>query len=670
MPTQSRIKTFNKLLIANRGEIALRIIKTAKQLGLKTVAVYSRVDFESPHVSFADQSVCIGDGPVADSYLNHKKIISAAINSGSQAIHPGYGFLSENAKFAKSCMQNDLIFVGPSAASIKLMSDKAHAKNFLEKAGVPCIPGFEEKGLRFKEVLRKAMNIGFPVMVKAAAGGGGKGMRLVSSADELEKSISLAKAEARNFFGSDKIIIEKAILDAKHVEIQIFADKWQNCISLGERECSVQRRNQKLIEESPCIKMDPQLRKKMQDVSVTAASKISYTGAGTVEFLLDSKQNFYFLEMNTRLQVEHSVTELVTGLDLVEMQLEVADGQKLKLTQEDIEMSGHAIEVRLYAENPSEQYSPSNGRIEVWEEPTGDGLRVDSGIQSGQTVSTLYDGLLVKIIGKGATRDEACKILLKGLSDTILIGPEINRDFLLDILSQEGFSRGETSTDFIHKIFPRGYNKIEPQPVHYAISVVLYVFQKMERYRERSIRVPLELLGWSSQGSVSSYLKIKYLEKEVDVGIAVKGFNSISISIETQEFTFFRDQNKLLLDGKLIDIKYFYATSRHLYLFLDKLSFKFALEHSITPDNIQDSERHVVAPMPGVLVSLSVEKGNSVSIGDHIATLEAMKMQHDILATMNGIIVNMHKSEGQQVQAEELIAEIEEISEGGRDGAG
>ena len=277
----------------------------------------------------------------------------------------------------------------------------------------------------------------------------------------------------------------------------------------------------------------------MQDVSVTAASKISYTGAGTVEFLLDSKQNFYFLEMNTRLQVEHPVTELVTGLDLVEMQLEVADGQKLKLTQEDIEMSGHAIEVRLYAENPSEQYAPSNGRIEVWEEPTGDGLRVDSGIQSGQTVSTLYDGLLVKIIGKGATRDEARKILLKGLSDTILIGPEINRDFLLDILSQEGFSRGETSTDFIHKIFPRGYNKIEPQSVHYAISVVLYVFQQMEQYRERSIRVPLELLGWSSQGSVSSYLKIKYLEKEVDVRVGVKGFNTISISIETQEFTFF-----------------------------------------------------------------------------------------------------------------------------------
>jgi len=374
---------FDTILIVNRGEIACRIMRTAKAMGLKTAAVFSDADANTPHVKMADQAVNIGPAPVGESYLDVKKILDAAKSTGAQAIHPGYGFLSENAEFAKACKAAGLVFIGPEPDAIDLMGDKAKSKRRMIKAGVPCVPGYQGQKQDDKTLISESKKISFPIMVKAAAGGGGRGMRLVTDPKSLPDAIKDARSEAINAFGSDILILERAVQRPRHVEIQIFADKFGNTVHLGERDCSVQRRHQKVIEEAPCPVMTPELRSKMGQAAVKAAKDINYVGAGTVEFMLDETGEFFFLEMNTRLQVEHPVTEMITGLDLVALQIRVAMGDALGLSQDDLSLNGHAIEARLYAEDPAQDFLPATGSIRLWKPASGEGIRVDSGIETG-----------------------------------------------------------------------------------------------------------------------------------------------------------------------------------------------------------------------------------------------------------------------------------------------
>ncbi|MFT5575769.1 MAG: geranyl-CoA carboxylase alpha subunit, partial [Bermanella sp.] len=442
-----------KILIANRGEIAVRVIRTARELGYRTVAVFSEADADALHVGMADQAVCIGPAAVAESYLRADKILEAAQRCGADAIHPGYGFLSENANFARQCEAVGLTFIGPGADAIELMGSKRLSKIAMLKAGVPCVPGYEGEDQDEARLIKEAGKIGFPLMVKASAGGGGRGMRLVHDAASLPEQIKTARSEALSAFGSDELILEQAVIRPRHIEIQVFADSHGNCVYLGERDCSIQRRHQKVVEEAPSPFADENLRQRMGAAAVEAAKACSYRGAGTVEFLVDSERNFYFLEMNTRLQVEHPVTELVTGQDLVAWQLRVADGQPLPLAQADIQLTGHAVEVRLYAEDPRNQFMPQTGTVLRWQLPERRGIRIDHGIREGQVVSPHYDPMLAKVIAWGENRNEALRRLASAVQDSTLLGLNNNKFFLQNILRHPVFVAGEATTAFIEEHF-------------------------------------------------------------------------------------------------------------------------------------------------------------------------------------------------------------------------
>src|ERR1700752_1628433 len=438
-----------KILIANRGEIALRIMRTAKRLGYGTVAVYSDADRDALHVGEADSAVRIGEALPAQSYLRIDAIIAAAKASGASAIHPGYGFLAENKDFAQACRDAGLVFIGPSPEAIRAMGNKAGAKDIMQKAGVPCVPGYQGADQSEAAMLAEARKIGFPVMIKAVAGGGGRGMRLVPDAASFPDTLRSARSEAQGAFGDPKVILERAIVDPRHIEIQVFGDRYGNAIHLGERDCSVQRRHQKLIEEAPSPAVWPRLRRRMGDVAVAAVRALRYEGAGTLEFLLDESGEFYFMEMNTRLQVEHPVTEAITGLDLVELQLRVASGEPLGLKQEDVKFSGHAIEVRLCSEDAGHDFVPQSRRMALWQMP--DGIRVEHALQSGSEIPPFYDSMIAKIISHGADRNEARGRLICGLEQTVAFGVTTNQGFLIECLRQPAFARGEATTAFIGK---------------------------------------------------------------------------------------------------------------------------------------------------------------------------------------------------------------------------
>jgi geranyl-CoA carboxylase alpha subunit len=416
------MKNFDSILVANRGEIAVRVIRSAQQQGYRTIAVYSEADEQAPHVALADEAVLIGPAPVKDSYLDAARILQAARKTGAQAIHPGYGFLSENAEFSRACEEAGVVFIGPAPEAIEIMGNKAASKRRMLEADVPCIPGYQSEDQSDEILLAAAKDIGVPIMVKAAAGGGGRGMRLVTDLAELPVALSSARSEAENAFGSGDLILEKAVMQPRHVEIQIFGDSHGNVIHLGERDCSVQRRHQKVVEEAPCPVMTPELREAMGKSAVNAARSINYVGAGTVEFLLDAQSNFYFLEMNTRLQVEHPVTEMVTGQDLVAMQFHVAQGYALPLVQSEVCLNGHAIEVRLYAEDTRNDFLPATGTAHVWSPPVGEGIRVDHGLRQGQEISPFYDPMIAKIIAWGEDRNIARRRLVRALQTTCLSG--------------------------------------------------------------------------------------------------------------------------------------------------------------------------------------------------------------------------------------------------------
>ncbi len=651
-----KIKNFETVLIANRGEIAARVIRSAKALGLRTTAVFTQADKMSPHVADADQSIDIGSGPVAESYLSIEKIISAARKSGSQAIHPGYGFLSENAEFAKACEEAGFIFVGPSSKAIELMGNKAQAKRIMKQAKVPCVPGQELGENNGRDLVLMANSIGFPLMIKAAAGGGGRGMRLVENIGDLEGNIELAKSEAKNAFGSSELILEKAIINPRHVEIQIMADNYGNVVSLGERDCSIQRRHQKIIEEAPSPAVNQDLRDEMGIVACQAAKEISYAGAGTVEFLLDNEKNFYFLEMNTRLQVEHPVTEMVTGFDLVDLQFKVADGQTLGISQEDVKMRGHSVEVRLYAEDPSNNFMPSTGQISVWKPESIGICRYDAGIIEGQVISPFYDPMLAKVISYGADRQEAINRLIDSLRETAIFGVNNNRDFLISILKSDAFQSINVDTSFLQI---NSFEKILEQDMDIAIAAAVFINKIKNKAAEYALGIDLELYGWSNIKSMEHSVSLKLNEQIVVAKVSCESHKEFSVRVRETSFKIFLDYHKLTIDGK--EKKLFFSEMREniLCLALEDRQLSIELVSADSKKSYDNDEGSVLSPMHGVISKINVETGELVEKGQLLFVLEAMKMQHEVIAISSGKVKEIKAKVGEQIAADTQILQIE-----------
>ena len=613
-----RMMPFSKILVANRGEIAWRVMRTAKAMGYRTVAVYSDADKDAPHVAFADEAVLIGPPPVGESYLSIDRILEAAHKSGADAVHPGYGFLSENDAFAASCEKAGLVFIGPTPAAISAMGNKAAAKRRMIDSGVPCVPGYQGADQSDANLETEARKIGLPVMVKAAAGGGGRGMRLVARDGDLLEAIRTARTEAESAFGSGELILEKAVIDARHVEIQVFADNYGNVIHLGERDCSVQRRHQKVVEEAPSPAVDAGLRARMGTAAVAAARAIGYRGAGTVEFLLAADGAFYFLEMNTRLQVEHPVTEAITGLDLVEWQLRVARGESLPLTQEQVRLTGHAIEVRLYAEDAYAGFLPQAGRIDVWRPATGPGVRIDHGMKDGLAISPFYDPMIAKVIASGATREEARRRLIKALHDTVVLGPTTNRHFLIRLLEHPEFAAGKATTAFLGT---HAFPGPEVTDAHWALAAALLWQQSAARY-------PAPLRGWRNSNPEPTPIRLAVGDKERTLHI------SDAPSAAAPH----------LISGSDIVVD------------LDAFTVRFQDRTYMPPASAAaGSDGRLRAPMDGRIVAIKVAAGDKVARGQTLVVLEAMKIQHQLKAVLDAEVESVAVQEGQQVASRTVL---------------
>jgi len=662
-------RTIRKILVANRGEIACRVMRTARDLGIRTVAVYSEPDTHAPHVTMADEAVLIGPGPVGMSYLVAEKIIEAAKQTGADAIHPGYGFLSENADFSATVEKAGLTFIGPTAEAIDLMGNKAAAKRRMIEADVPCVPGYEGEDQSDDVLIAEGKKIGFPVMVKAAAGGGGRGMRLVEAADGLAAAISTARSEAENAFGSGELILEKAIVKPRHVEIQIFADTHGNVVHLGERDCSVQRRHQKVIEEAPCPVMTPDLRDAMGKAAVDAAKSINYRGAGTVEFLLDADGSFYFLEMNTRLQVEHPVTEEVTGLDLVALQIKVAEGDTLGMTQEDVSLSGHSIEVRLYAEDPTKGFLPSTGKVACFNQVARAGVRYDTGIRGGQEISPFYDPMIAKLITTGPTREAARKLMVEALTDTALFGPKTNRDFLIACLEKDDFISGDFSTAFIAENFS---DAELAAPMADATALAVLAVRHFEcdhaKARAKAMHVPQALINFSADETLRTPYKLAVGEQEVMVSVRTKnhaqyavhvGAEIIELEVQAHDGTHMVLNSSAEKGGGQY-VSQAFLSGETLYATIDGKSFTCSnmLMRNATADETGDGSK-VTAPMHGKVIDVFVSKGDVIATGDRLAIIEAMKMQHEILASVDGTVEDVLVVSDAQVAADDLMIAID-----------
>jgi len=658
---------FHTIMIANRGEIACRIIRTARAMGLKTVAVYSDADENAPHVIMADSAVLIGPAPAAESYLNIENILDAAHKSGADAIHPGYGFLSENAAFAKYCADAGVTFIGPSPDAIEIMGDKAKAKRRMIKAGVPCVPGYQGEDQFDATLLTQAAEIGFPIMVKAAAGGGGRGMRLVEQHEGLANAIKTARSEAMNAFGADELILERAIIEPRHVEIQIFADTHGNVIHLGERDCSVQRRHQKVLEEAPCPVLTPKLREAMGAAAVKAARDVNYVGAGTVEFLLDPSGEFYFLEMNTRLQVEHPVTELVSGLDLVELQIRIAQGYTLGLTQNDVSLNGCAIEARLYAEDVTKDFLPASGHIDFWR--AAPNIRTDAGIETGGDVSPFYDPMLAKIIVHGKTRDEARSKLIAGLKQTAIFGVTTNKTFLIDALEKDLFKSGEATTSFIGKAFSDDDLACKSLSNEAAICAAVILFSSARNAaQDNAVSVPPALYNWSSTTTLAVPYKLQSGDNAVEVQITPRDGNHYDANISEQHYDICiiemtAHDAVISINGARETVIYNLPESANIsriQLSLDGVDADITnMNAVITSSSATTNAGTVMAPMHGMLIDVFVKAGQTVTKGDRLAVLEAMKMQHELTAPIDGKIIAINAAASEQVSANTVLIEIE-----------
>ncbi|HLR18020.1 MAG TPA: acetyl/propionyl/methylcrotonyl-CoA carboxylase subunit alpha [Alcanivoracaceae bacterium] len=631
----------NKILIANRGEIACRVIRTAKVQGYSTVAVYSEADRNALHVQLADEAIYLGPSEAAQSYLDINKIIAAAHTTQADAIHPGYGFLSENAEFAQACADNNIIFIGPSASAIALMGSKQASKAAMVEAGVPCLPGYQGEEQSDATLIKAAKEIGAPLMVKASAGGGGRGMRLITDLADLEEHIRSARQEAKSAFGDDKLIVERALLNPRHIEVQVFGDTHGNVVHLGERDCSIQRRHQKVVEESPSPAVSPELRQALGEAAVLAAKACAYTNAGTVEFLLDEDGQFYFLEMNTRLQVEHPVTELITGQDLVAWQLLVAAGEPLPLQQDEIELNGHAIEVRLYAEDPSQNYLPQTGTISHWQPATGEGVRVDHGIQAGSEISAFYDPMIAKVIAYGDNREVARRRLIRALQQTQLLGLKDNRAFLEDIVRQDTFIQGQATTRFLNEE-TLAFTHAAPARLWAAAAILL-----------QPATPSAQALGTH----MPHRAKLQCGEQEEVVVLTQQG-GTWTAHTQGDTFTVQRGSNSLIINGYRQPL-YWQQQGDELWLGLGTQQWLFE-RHTYAPANSADAAGSGVltAPMDGAIIAVNCEAGQTVEKGDVLVLLEAMKIEHSIQADVDGIVESVQVNANDQVKSKQILLSI------------
>ncbi len=652
------MSNFTKVLIANRGEIAVRVMRTARELGYRTIAVYSEADVDALHVCEADQAVCIGPAAVGESYLAADKILEAAKKTGANAIHPGYGFLSENAEFSKACEEENIVFIGPPAKAIELMGSKRLSKLAMLDASVPCIPGYEGAEQSDEILLEKAKDIGFPLMVKASAGGGGRGMRLVLEQGDLFEQIRTARSEAENAFGNGELILERAVIEPRHIEIQVFADNHGNVVYLGERDCSIQRRYQKVVEEAPSPFVDPDLRERMGEAAVNAAKACNYRGAGTVEFLVDKDKNFYFLEMNTRLQVEHPVTEMITGLDLVAWQLKVAAGEPLPFKQNQIELKGHAVEVRLYAEDPRNQFMPQTGKVQLWDFPERTGIRMDHGIQTGQDVSPFYDPMLAKVIAHGETRTEAIRRLASAVQDTRLLGFNNNKLFLQNILHHEVFISGQATTAFIEQHFNTDTGKEQkPSSDTLAKATLIYyqhaIITAKEKYFNVGRAVPQKYIYKLEYDGETNVVALTKEDHHFEIKV---GETSIRLKLVGME-----ENCCVYIENDVRDFLYYAFDDKTLYLDDGSGHFIFR-DITQQPANAVSSagSGQVKASMDGSIVDLLVKEGDIVEADQTLVILEAMKMEHLLKSGISGKVTAIHCRLRQQVKSKQLLIVVEE----------
>ena len=664
MDRPKQYRRFRSLLIANRGEIACRVIRTAKAMGLRTVAVYSEADRGAMHVAMADEAILLGPARARDSYLNIERVVEAARMSGAEAVHPGYGFLSESAEFAQACADAGLVFVGPTAGMIKVMGSKSGSKMLMEQAGVPLVPGYHGEAQDEATLAKAADKIGFPVLIKASAGGGGRGMRIVGSANELAAAVISAKREAKAAFGDDRMLIEKFVENPRHIEVQIIGDSHGNLLSLFERECTLQRRHQKVIEEAPSPTLNASQREAVCAAARKAAAAVDYVGAGTIEFVSDGKDVF-FIEMNTRLQVEHPVTELITGIDLVEWQLRVAFGEKLPLAQDQIKLDGHAIEARVYAENPHKNFMPSAGRIRTWRTPEqSNGLRIDAGYREGDAVSPHYDAMLAKVIAWAPTRDAAIERLNQGLEDIDIRGIVTNIPFLSSLVTHPDVRANAIDTGFIERelknLTPasRAPGDLE---LCAAVAAILGAEQKAARTESHS---PWQTSGWMPVGRRQRLFTFRHAhEAEQEISLQY-GNGPATLSIGEREFAFVsspRDDGgfDLTLDGMKSHVV---AVIEGHDLYLRTRNGRFDL-HWVDPfggdDEEQVGEDKIIAPLPGTVVALLAEEGATLEKGAPILTLEVMKMEQTLRAPFAGVLKMIKCKVGDIVQEGVELAEME-----------
>jgi len=663
---------FAKILIANRGEIAVRIIRTCRSMGIGTVAVYSDVDARSLHVEASDEAIYLGPPPAAESYLSKEKIIEAALSTGCEAIHPGYGFLSENQDFAQLVSDAGLLFIGPPPVAIARLGDKIAAKELARKAGVPVVPGHHEALSHADEAVAIAERLGFPVLLKPAAGGGGRGMRVVSDREEMVTAFSESRDESGKSFADNRIFMEHYIVCPRHIEIQIIADRYGNTLHLGESECSIQRRHQKLIEESPSVAVSAALRNQMGSVACALAREVGYVSAGTVEFILDQDNNFYFLEMNTRLQVEHPVTEMVTSLDLVALQLQVAAGERLPVSQEQIEPVGWAIEARVCAEDPQRDFFPTIGMITRYAIPKGKNVRVDSGIGPGSVVTIYYDSLLAKVIAYGQDREQARHALVHSLNGFHLEGLITNVDFLNAVVEHPAFIAGDLSTDFIEEHFQDGKAKIEPslKKLHYmAIAAVLIHHVRKSLVRE-SLRPMAATVGGKPTPQAVTHYVLSADEHVFNIslqGDQIRRSWKILIErypyeVETPEFEFFRRRLKLTIDGEsqMFRVRY---QEHHIQMFFSGLVRTFQiyspreweLSRYMPREKEAIVENVLKCPMPGLVTHIRINPGQFVRKGQEVLRIESMKMESGIVSPCDGQVEAVMVSSGQPVDTDEIL---------------
>ena len=656
------MKLFKKILIANRGEIAVRIMRTAKEIGIKTVAVYSEVDKESLHIKKADEAYCIGKQELSETYLNIDNIIEVAVNTDCDAIHPGYGFLAENSKFVEACEKADITFIGPGTLPIKLMGNKIEARKFVKELGIPMTDGVTGNP---DQLLKMAHTIPLPILVKAAAGGGGKGMRIVYKLDDLKQAMETTSREAKNYFGDGSIYVEKYIEEPRHIEFQVIGDNYGNVVHLFERECTIQRRYQKIIEESPSPTLTPEIRNKMGEAAVSIAKKVGYNSAGTVEFLVDKNLNFYFLEMNTRIQVEHPITEMVTGVDLIEEQISVAAGNVLSLKQDELSQNGHAIECRIYAEDPENDFMPSPGTMTYYHQPAGDDIRIDSGIENATTIYSFFDPMISKQVVWGENREEAIEKSIFALKNYTIQGIQTNISYLSSVLQHKAFMENHISTKFCEEhgkelldTIKKSKSEINPHiPLlmisAYALNSSQFntpgnIWEEIGYWRNQIIfsftndQIEKTIHVISSNGK---FYQFEFENAKIDIILNEIKKNFISLDIGSNKYEAFLS----------VDKKGIYHVSINGNSFQYKHN-DFLDENEILSSSVQGvNGNNLFAPMPGKILKINVKEGENVKRGTVLLVVEAMKMENNIVAGTDAIVEKLNVSEGEMVDTDKQL---------------